>query len=82
MSCFCEPRMTVMVTVSPTLCSWMLATSASDESIGLPSMAMTASCACRPAWAAGVPCETDWTSAAWRLLLPSVTVVSPAETPR
>ena len=41
MSCFCEPRMTVMVTVSPTLCSWMLATSASEESIGLPSIAMT-----------------------------------------
>ena len=48
-SCFCEPRMTVMVTVSPTLRSWMLATSASEESIGLPSTAMTASCACSPA---------------------------------
>ena len=48
-SCFCEPRMMVTVTVSPTLRSWMLATSASEESIGLPSTAMTASCACRPA---------------------------------
>jgi hypothetical protein len=41
MSCFCELRMTVL-TVSPTLCSWTFATSASDESIGLEGVTLRA----------------------------------------
>src|SRR6476660_3197939 len=57
------PRLTRTSIESPTLCALTIAETWSNESIGLPSIAVMMSPGCRPAASAGPPCVTSAISA-------------------